>query len=286
MIAVYSARVALPDLLRMLRSLTRVPKPATTAPTAAATAGPCSKAEATRVVKRLHLGNADDPDVSDPVAEVLCGAFVGPGRQAMVASLAIPSCGRTAGWVVFRRAGATWELVMERHNGADLDAVGTGIRETQFVLRPGDAHCFPTGGTRSRTWRWNGARFTSTAWTQSKPPTTPQTPSVTLPSGYLKTPSGNIACVYWLRDGAAEHRVSHQERARSRAANRPARVPSDRRREPPSDRSADHRRPVDLSRRGRGRRRPPRLRVRGTGACVRHDLGRRAVFAARRPRPG
>jgi hypothetical protein len=202
MIGVYSARVALPDLLRMMRSLTMVPKPVTTAPTAAAaTAGPCSKAEATRVVERLHLGNADDPDVSDPVAEVLCGAFVGPGSQAMVASLAIPSCGRTGGWVVFRRAGATWELVMERHNGGDLHAVGTGIRETQFVLRPGDAHCFPTGGTRSRTWRWNGTRFTSTAWTRSMP-TTPKTPSATLPSGYLKTPSGNIACVYWLRAAA------------------------------------------------------------------------------------
>ena len=132
-------------------------------------AGSCSKTEATRVVERLHLGNADDPDVSDPVAQVLCGSFVGPGSQAMVASLAIPSCGRTAGWVVFRRSGADWQLVMERNNGADLDAVGTGIRETQFVLRPGDAHCFPTGGTRSRTWRWNGTRFVSSPWTQSKP---------------------------------------------------------------------------------------------------------------------
>ena len=105
-------------------------------PRSAPSSGPCSKQEAVRVVDRLHLGNADDPDVSDPVAQVLCGAFAGPGSQAMVASLAIPSCGRTAGWVVFRRSGATWQLVMERNNGADLDAVGTGIRETQFVLRP------------------------------------------------------------------------------------------------------------------------------------------------------
>ena len=149
-----------------------------------------------RVVDRLHLGNADDPDVSDPVAQVLCGAFAGPGSQAMVASLAIPSCGRTAGWVVFRRSGATWQLVMERNNGADLDAVGTGIRETQFVLRPGDAHCFPTGGTRSRTWRWNGTRFTSGAWKQSKP-ATPAAPVADASTyGFFKTPSGNILCGY------------------------------------------------------------------------------------------
>ncbi len=159
-------------------------------------AGSCSKTEATRVVERLHLGNADDPDVSDPVAQVLCGSFVGPGSQAMVASLAIPSCGRTAGWVVLRRSGADWQLVMERNNGADLDAVGTGIRETQFVLRRGDAHCFPTGGTRSRTWRWNGTRFVSSPWTQSKPasPSTPVAGSST--DGYFKTPSGNIVCFH------------------------------------------------------------------------------------------
>ena len=165
-------------------------------PRSAPSSGPCSKQEAVRVVRRLHLGNADDPDVSDPVAQVLCGAFAGPGSQAMVASLAIPSCGRTAGWVVFRRSGATWQLVMERNNGADLDAVGPGIRETQFVLRPTDAHCFPTGGTRSRTWRWNGARFVSNDWKYSKPATATPPPAGASALGFFKSPSGNILCGY------------------------------------------------------------------------------------------
>ena len=170
--------------------------PRTTSPAGSSAAGRCSEAEATRVVERLHLGNADDPDVSNPVAQVLCGAFVGPGSQAMVASLAIPSCGRTGGWVVFRRSGATWQLVMERNNGADLDVVGTGIRETQFVLRPGDAHCFPTGGTRSRTWRWNGTRFVSSPWTRSKP-AAPATPVAGASAfGFFQTPSRNILCGY------------------------------------------------------------------------------------------
>jgi hypothetical protein len=202
MIGVYSRGVTLPDLLRMVRSLKRVPRTVTAAPpgqgAGVAAAGPCSKAEARRVVERLRLGSTGDPNLSSPVFQVLCGPFVGPGSQAMVASLAIPSCGRTAGWVVFRRAGTSWELVLQRNNGADLDVVGTGIRETQFVLRPGDARCFPTGGTRSRVWRWNGSRFTSGAWKQSTPAKPPPA-NVTLPTGYFKTPSGNIVCAYWLR---------------------------------------------------------------------------------------
>lgn len=196
-IAVTSRYVTLDNLLAAVRSLAKVPKPPPAPTPVTHASGPCSKAEARRVVERLRLGSTDDPDVSNPVAQVLCGAFAGPGSQAMAASLAIPSCGRTAGWVVFRRTGATWQLVLERNNGADLDAVGSGIRETQFVLRPGDAHCFPTGGTRSRTWRWNGTRFTSGAWKQSKP-ASPATPSRSLPNGYLKTPSGNIVCIEWL----------------------------------------------------------------------------------------
>ena len=195
-VVVTSRYVTIGDLLTVVRSLAKVPE-APNAPAQATSASACSMAEATRVVKRLGLGNAADPNVPNPVAQVLCGAFVGPGSQAMVASLAIPSCGRTAGWVVFRRSGATWELVLDRNNGADLDAVGTGIRETQFVLRPGDAHCFPTGGTRSRTWRWNGTHFVSSPWKRSKA-TAPKAPSSAFPSGYFKTPSGNIACVHWL----------------------------------------------------------------------------------------
>lgn len=193
-IAVTSRYVTLDDVLTAVRSLEKVPRPPPAPAPVTSASGPCSKAEARRVVERLRLGSTGDPDVSNPVAQVLCGAFVGPGSQAMAASLAIPSCGRTAGWVVFRRTAGTWQLVLTRNNGADLGVVGSGIRETQFVLRPGDAHCFPTGGTRSRTWRWNGTRLTSGAWKQSGS-ASPASPSTSLPSGYLKTPSGNIVCV-------------------------------------------------------------------------------------------
>jgi sugar lactone lactonase YvrE len=126
----------------------------------------CSRAAARQVVERLHLGDAGDPNLSDSVGQVLCGAFVGPRSRAMVVSLAAPSCGRTAGWVVFRWAGGAWRLVMTRNNGADLAAVGSDIRETMWVLRPRDAHCFPTGGMRARIWHWNGTHFTASTWKQ------------------------------------------------------------------------------------------------------------------------
>ena len=126
----------------------------------------CSRAAAIDVVERLRLGNAGY--TPNPVAQVLCGPFLGPGSEAMVASLSIPSCGRTGGWVVFRRTATDWQPILARNNGAELAGVGSGIRETMWVLRPGDAHCFPSGGTRSRVWRWNGARFTATAWRYSR----------------------------------------------------------------------------------------------------------------------
>lgn len=155
-----------------------------------ALSGRCSKATALKVAKRFHLGV--DPTLPKPIAQVLCGAFFGPGSEAMAASIAIPSCGRTAQWAVFRLAGGAWQLVMTRNNGADLAAVGSDIRETMFVLRPGDAHCFPTGGTRARVWHWNGQRFIVSAWKQVTPPRSGPT---TVRIGYnFRSPSGNIGC--------------------------------------------------------------------------------------------
>jgi hypothetical protein len=154
--------------------------------------GRCSKATALRVATQFQLGV--DPTLPNPIAQVLCGAFVGTGSQAMAVSVAIPSCGRTAQWAVFRWAGGAWQRVMTRNNGADLDAVGSDIRETQFVLLPTDSHCFPTGGTRSRTWHWNGSRFVTGPWKVT--PGTAAKPAVGAKSAQFRTPSGNIVCQY------------------------------------------------------------------------------------------
>ena len=118
------------------------------------------------VVERLHLGEADF--VANPVWDVICGAFMGPGSQTMVVSLA--SGGMSVpfeGWAVFRRADGSWQLVMPPGNGAKVSAAGSDIRETVSILRPGDQHCCPTGGTSSRIWHWNGTRFTASPWKQA-----------------------------------------------------------------------------------------------------------------------
>ncbi len=130
-----------------------------------------------------RLGNAGF--TTEPVGQVLCGAFVGARSRAMVASLTTPGCGGTIGWVVFRLLGRSWQIVMQRRNGAQLQAVGSNIRETQQVLRPGDAHCLPTGGTRSRLWHWNGVRFVTTPWKYARPPSNPPEFRVRLAGGTL-----------------------------------------------------------------------------------------------------
>jgi hypothetical protein len=56
------------------------------------------------------------------------------------------------------------------------------------VLRPGDSHCAPTGGTRSRTWHWNGRRFTASRWTATPPNASQRT---AVPSGRAE------ATFYW-----------------------------------------------------------------------------------------
>jgi hypothetical protein len=154
-------------------------------------AGLCSRPAADQILRALHL--EANPGDLHPAAQVLCGAFAGPDVEAMVASVRIPSCGRTGDWLVFvYEESGGWKPVFESHNGADLTVVGTGIKETQYVLRPGDSHCFPTGGTRSRVWRWNSSRFISTGWKYSKP----QAKRTGRPTKltYFESPSHNIWC--------------------------------------------------------------------------------------------
>jgi hypothetical protein len=127
----------------------------------------CTRITARLLLARNRLGDLGDPKLRDPVGQVLCSTFFGAHTLGMAVSLAIPSCGRTGGWVVFRWNGRAWKLVMRQRHGADLAAIGSQIRETQFIFRSGDKHCNPTGGTRSRTWHWNGSRFVSSRWSRS-----------------------------------------------------------------------------------------------------------------------
>jgi sugar lactone lactonase YvrE len=127
----------------------------------------CTRVTARLLLARNRLGDLGDPKLRDPVGQVLCGTFFGKRSRGMAVSLAIPSCGRTGGWVVFRWNGRAWKLVMRQKHGADLAAIGSLLRETQFIFLSRDTHCNPSGGTRSRTWRWNGSRFVASRWQRS-----------------------------------------------------------------------------------------------------------------------
>ena len=130
-------------------------------PSLVAAAG-CSKASASRAMTRYRIG-VNRFQKRTPVYQVLCGAFLGPGSRGMVGSVAIPSCGGSVGWAVFRYKGGAWRLVKNVKHGAFLDAVGSDIRETIGVLARGDPHCFPSS-VKYHFWHWNGSRLNAGPW--------------------------------------------------------------------------------------------------------------------------
>jgi hypothetical protein len=130
----------------------------------------CSRATALEVAKEHFVWG---PTVEDPLAQVLCGAFAGPGSTAMAVSFSAPTCWGPQGWAAYRLVGTTWEELYHvplQFLMGDLVAEGDQIRETQPVHQAGDGRCFPTGGTRARNWRWDGSALVPGPWRQLTPP--------------------------------------------------------------------------------------------------------------------
>jgi hypothetical protein len=157
--------------------------------------GRCSKATASQLVSRLGL-SLNDPS-SDPVGKVVCGAFAGRESNTMVVVLAGPT--GPLDWLVFRRTGDTWRLLMRQGAGASITAAGSDIRQTLWIYRPGDSRCCPSGGTKSRLWHWNGSRFVAGPWSEGTPASAPRAEK----SGFFKTPSGNIVCQHLVGPSVA-----------------------------------------------------------------------------------
>jgi len=97
----------------------------------------CSEAEAQAVARRHKLG---DPTLNYPVAQVLCGAFAGPGSNVMAFSLHYYGCIAVSGFVVAGFTGGDWQLLVAQKivPFISLSAAGTDIREKVSVIRPGD----------------------------------------------------------------------------------------------------------------------------------------------------
>jgi len=130
--------------------------------------GDCSMETALQVGEPYFF----DPDMANPVGQVLCGAFTGPGSEAMAVTFNAPTCWSPQGWAVFRLLEGEWQLAhLQRlvFIVPPLAAVGDDIRETRPVYRLGDPRCIPLGGTKARTWHWDGARFVASAWEQITP---------------------------------------------------------------------------------------------------------------------
>jgi hypothetical protein len=165
---------------------------APSAPGSTVAAG-CSKATASKVMTRYRIGVVEPVQPRTPIFQVLCGPFLGPGSRGMVASVAIPSCGGSVGWAVFRLVGGTWRLVMKQNHGAFLAAVGPDIREEIGVLARGDAHCFPSS-VKYRFWHWNGRRLQAGPWARAHSFDSFVSPDATIWCGFVAYPTAEARC--------------------------------------------------------------------------------------------
>jgi hypothetical protein len=104
----------------------------------------------------------------------------------MVVSILGPENVGMTHWVVLRRTGRGWEVLLRRQQAAVLTAAGRDIQESVSIYRAGDPRCCPSGGTKVRSWRWNGRSFVASAWVRDVPTR-------------FDSPSGNIRC--WMYDG-------------------------------------------------------------------------------------
>jgi uncharacterized protein DUF6636 len=150
----------------------------------AAPAADCSKATATQLVNDNKLNNFLLPD---PVMQVLCGPFTGPGSTSMAVTIGAATCWTPQSWAVFTFDAGTWRLVHVQPAFLipPLVAVGGDLRETTPIFRSTDPRCVPSGGTHTRTWHWDGSRFVAGPW-KTKP--------AARTSASFYSPSRNISC--------------------------------------------------------------------------------------------
>ena len=136
-------------------------------PAAAGQDPTCSQETAEQVAGPTNPFN---PIVPEPILQVLCGPYAGPGSNAMVVTFTAPTCWGVQGWAIYVYRDGAWQEAMRVADWlAEPLAVlaDGGIREVSPVFTDFDARCLPTGGTRGRTWSWDGNRFVATAWKQT-----------------------------------------------------------------------------------------------------------------------
>ena len=160
--------------------------PVATAGVAFSASSDCSEATARQLVAQHRLNRFL---LRDPVRQVLCGPFAGPGSEAMAITIGAPTCWPIQNWAVFRINQGEWQLVLDQpaYLIPPLVAVGSDIRETTAVYRRGDPRCIPSGGTHARIWHWDGTRFVAGAWKQMKA-------ADLVTRAEIYSPSRNVGC--------------------------------------------------------------------------------------------
>jgi hypothetical protein len=159
----------------------------------------CSKATATQLINDNDLNGFLLPD---PVVQLLCGPFTGPGSQAMVATIGAATCWSPQSWAVFSFDGSSWKLV--HFQPAFLLSLvvvnGTDLRETTPIFRTGDPRCVPSGGSHARVWHWDGSRLVAGAWKRVGKGKAAAKPKRRTNATFY-SPSRNISCE--MNDGRA-----------------------------------------------------------------------------------
>ena len=148
----------------------------------------CSEATARQLVDQYHL---NDFLLPNPVVQVLCGSFTGASSEAMAITIGAPTCWGIQRWAVFSFTGGAWQLVLNQHRFIfPLAAVGSTMKETSPVFRPGDPHCLPSGGKQSRIWHWDGTRLVAGPWKK-----TAKAKPKTVHIYQFRSPSHNLLCL-------------------------------------------------------------------------------------------
>ena len=112
-----AARLGLATLVVALASASGSASLAT--PTAS---GACDEATARQLIAEHNLNSFLLPD---PVLQLLCGPFTGPGSQAMAIVVGpLPTCWPSQEWAVFSLVGGEWRLVLD---SSDERFAGPGI---------------------------------------------------------------------------------------------------------------------------------------------------------------
>ena len=87
---------------------------------------PCTLATATQLVEQYRLNSFL---LDNPVRQLLCGPFMGPGTEAMAVTIGAPTCWPVQSWAILGFRSGRWQLLKEipAYLIPPLTAVGNDI---------------------------------------------------------------------------------------------------------------------------------------------------------------